>query len=127
MSGNDFTKATLQLDFKQIGSISSTTAADQVPGFNKYEGIVGNKTLELAETFGHEGAHGVFALDNTAEEVGLQGLLSQQDTALKSGNFPLPPDVMQKINDGLAKTEKYAQQTEKIINGELQAKENKKP
>jgi len=127
MSGNDFTKATLQLDFKQISSISSTTPADQVPGFNKYEGIVGNKTLELAETFGHEGAHGVFALDNTAEEVGLQGLLNQQDAALKSGNFPLPPDVMQKINDGLAKTEKYAQQTEKIINGELQAKENKKP
>src|SRR6266568_3019584 len=87
MSGNDFTKATLQLDFKQISSISSTTPADQVPGFNKFEGIVGNKTLESAEVFGHEGAHGVFALDNTAEAVGLQGLLNQQDAALKSGNI----------------------------------------
>jgi len=34
---------------------------------------------------------------------------------------------MQKINEGLAKTEKFAQQVEKIINGELQDKENKKP
>ncbi len=127
MSGNDFTKATLQLDFKQISSISSTTPADQVPGFNKFEGIVGNKTLESAEVFGHEGAHGVYALDNTAEAIGLQGLLNQQDAALKSGNFPLPPDLMQKINEGLAKTEKFAQQVEKIINGELQDKENKKP
>ena len=78
---------------------------------------MGNKTLESAEVFGHGGAHGVYAMDNTAESVGLQGLLNQQDAALKSGNFPLPPDVMQKINDGLAKTEKFAQQTEKIIRG----------
>ena len=37
--GKDFTKATLQLDFKQIKGISGVSGADLVPGFNKYQGL----------------------------------------------------------------------------------------
>jgi hypothetical protein len=44
------------------------------------------------------------------------------------GRYPLPPDVMQKVQEAqkaLVPTEKFAQQAEKIINGELKASQVK--
>jgi hypothetical protein len=44
------------------------------------------------------------------------------------GRYPLPPDVMQRVQDAqraLIPTEKFAQQAEKVINGELKASQLK--
>jgi hypothetical protein len=125
----DFTRATLQLDFRQIRGISSVTGADLVPGFNKYQGLIDSPIYRLAESFGHEGAHGLFSIQNPAQAVGIQQLLNQRDAAMQGQRYPYPPDVMQKIDaaeKGMIPTERFAQQEEKIINGELQA-DKKKP
>lgn len=127
-NGNDFTRATLQLDFKQIKGISGVTGADLVPGFDKYQGLLSAPIDRLAETFGHEGAHGLFSIQNPAEAVGIQQLLNQRDAAMQGQHYPYPPDVMQRIDaadKGLIPTERFAQQEEKIINGELQADKKK--
>jgi len=126
--GKDFTRATLQLDFKQIRGISSVTGADLLPGFNKYQGLLDSPIYRLAETFGHEGAHGLFSIQNPAQAVSIQRLLNQRDAAMQGQHYPYPPDVMQKMQaaeKALIPTEKFAQQTEKIINGELQADKKK--
>jgi RHS repeat-associated protein len=122
--GKDFTNATLQLDFKQIKGISSVTGADLVPGFNKFQGVLDSPIKKLAEVFGHEGEHGEFAIYNPAQAARIQQLLNDRDAAMQGQHYPYPPDVMQKIaaaSQALIPTEKYAQQAEKIINGELQA------
>jgi len=126
--GKDFTRATLQLDLKQIGGISGVTGADLVPGLNKYQGLLDAPMDRVAETFGHEGAHGLFSIENPAEAVGIQQLLNERDAAMQGQHYPYPPDVMQKVDaaeKGLIPTEKFAQQEEKIINGELQADKKK--
>lgn len=126
--GKDFTRATLQLDFKKIRGISGTTGADLVPGFNKYQGLLNAPIYRLAETFGHEGAHGLFAIQNPRQEVGVQQLLNERDAAMQGQYYPYSFDVMQKIDaaaKGLIPTERFAQQEEKIINGELQADKKK--
>src|SRR5262245_35139443 len=71
---NDFSEAVIHLDFKKIESINTVTKADLVEGFNKFEGLLdGDKKIQrLAEVFGHEGGHGVYALNNIAESVQLQ-------------------------------------------------------
>ena len=89
-----------------------------------------NKTPldRLAEAFGHEGAHGMFSIQNPAQAVGIQQILNDRDAAMRGVRYPYPPDVMQKINaanKALIPTEKFAQQEEKIINGELQAGKKK--
>ena len=124
----DFTRATLQLDFKQIKGISSVTGADLVPGFNKYQGLLDSPIYRLAETFGHEGAHGLFSIQNPAQAVGIQQLLNDRDASMKRYKYPYPPEIMQKMeaaDTALIPTERFAQQEEKIINGELQADKKK--
>jgi RHS repeat-associated protein len=126
--GKDFTRATLQLDFKQIKGISGVTGADLVPGFNKYQGLLDSPMYRLAETFGHEAGHGLFSIQNPAQAVGIQQLLNQRDAAMQGQHYPYPPDVMQKMqqaDQALIPTERYAQQVEKIVNGELQADKKK--
>jgi len=126
--GKDFTRAELKLDFKQIKGISSVTPADLVPGFNKFQGLLDAPIYRLAETFGHEGAHGQFAIQNPAQAVRIQQLVNQQKAAIQGQHYPYPPDVMQKIkaaDQALEPTERFAQQVEKIINGELQADKKK--
>jgi RHS repeat-associated protein len=126
--GKDFTRATLQLDFKQIKGISGVTGADLVPSFNKYQGLLDSPIYRLAETFGHEGAHGLFSIQNPAQAVGIQQLLNQRDAAMQGQHYPYPPDVMQKMqaaDQALIPTERFAQQAEKVINGELQADKKK--
>lgn len=129
---DDFTKAVIQIDFKKAKSTETTTAADLVAGFNKFEGLLGqgDKGVDArrAEVFGHEGSHGIWDLDNPAEAVKLQMQLADRDAALAAlpikGRYPLPPDVMRKFADAdkaLVPTERFAQQAEKIVNGELRA------
>jgi len=133
----DFSEAVIQLDFKKLKNLDSTTDADQVPGFKKYGGLLGGDKKDIslrdAEDFGHEAAHGVYALDNIAQEVGNQILLNNRDAALKAlppkTKYPYPPDVMQKMEaatKALVPSERYAQQMEKIINGELRATAKRK-
>lgn len=50
--------------------------------------------------------------------------MNAQNAAVSGIRYPYPPDVMQKIDaaqKALIPTEKYAQQAEKIINGELRS------
>ncbi|HEX6718014.1 MAG TPA: RHS repeat-associated core domain-containing protein [Pyrinomonadaceae bacterium] len=133
---NDFSEAVIQLDFKKIKRLVTPVAADEVSGFKKFEGLFGVKNaaiLRLAELFGHEGAHAVFGLDNVSEAVKLQQQLNDRDAAFnalpKKGRYPLPPDITQKQEaamKALIPTERYAQQVEKIINGELRATSKRK-
>jgi hypothetical protein len=126
--GKDFTKATVQLDFKQINGLSGPFKSDLIPGFNKYQGLFGVKDengLRLAETFGHEGGgHGVFAINNPAQAVAIQKAVNETTDAVSGAKFPYPPDVMHKIetsDKALVPTERYAQQVEQQINKELQS------
>jgi RHS repeat-associated protein len=128
--GKDFTKANIQLDFKKIEGIEHTTGADLVPGFNKYQGLIGVKDengLRMAETFGHEGGgHGIFAIDNPAQAVAIQKAVNETEDAVSGAKYPYPPDVMHKIeisDKAIVPTERYAQQVEQQINKELQPKQ----
>jgi RHS repeat-associated protein len=127
---NDFSEAVIKLDFGKIKDLEKPAAANLVEGFNKFEGLFGKsgEILRLAELFGHEASHAVYALDNTAEMVKLQKQMNERDTLLaalpKKKRYPLPPDLVQKmeaIDKALIPTERYAQQREQIINGELRA------
>ena len=91
------------------------------------------QTLRLAELFGHEAAHAVYDLDHPAESVGLQRRINERDAAIdalpKKHRYPLPPDLDAKVarsQRDLIPTERYAQQQEKIINGELRASQLKR-
>lgn len=132
---NDFSEAKVALNFKTIKGINSTTRGDFDPSFMKYEGLLGKNGFipRLAETFGHEAFHGIFALDNLQQGTQIQRLLNERDATLQAlpakGRYPLPPDVLQKMqaaDKALIPTERFAQQAEKIINGELKASQVKK-
>lgn len=127
---NDFSEAKVNLNFGVIKGISSTTQGDFDPSFQKYAGLFGKNGFidRLAETFGHEASHGVFAIDDPAQGSNIQHLLNTRDAALnalpRNARYPFPPDVVQKMqaaDRALVPTEKFAQQQEKIINGELRA------
>ena len=81
----------------------------------------------------HSGGHGVYTLNNTADMVQYQKLLNSNEAERNArpvkGRYPLPPELTQKIADAerrLIPSERYAQQVEKIINGELRASSQKK-
>jgi hypothetical protein len=126
---NDFSEAVIQLDFGKLKGLDSTTASDFVPGFNKFQGLIGlDQVLRDAELAGHEGSHGVWALNNVAEAVTLQKLKNERDTLLsaykrpKGAKVPFPPDLQQKVDEvkrRLDMTERFAQETEVRINREL--------
>ena len=105
--------------------MSKTTPGDFDPSFSKYDGLFGKNGFinRLAETFGHEaGGHGLFALHDPAFAVYNQQLVDNATAAVLAANqsrSPIPPDVVQKV---LIPSERFAQQQEKIINGELRAK-----
>jgi hypothetical protein len=96
--------------------------------------LLGSKGFipRLAETFGHEANHGIFAQQDPAAGTALQLLMNNRDAAIQArpakGRYPLPPDIiqmMQTARQGLATTERFAQQAEKVINGELKASQIK--
>jgi RHS repeat-associated protein len=127
---NDFSEAKVELNFGAIKGISSTTKGDFDSSFNKYEGLFGKNGFinRLAETFGHEaGGHGLFALQDPAFAVYTQKLLNDVTPAILAANrarTPLPPDLQQKVQQKdlvLIPSERFAQQQEKIVNGELRA------
>jgi RHS repeat-associated protein len=131
---NDFSEARIDLNFKTIKGINSTTTGDFDPTFQKYSGLLGGNGFipRLAETFGHEANHGIFAQQDPAQGTAIQRLLLNRDAAMQAlsakGRYPLPPDVLQKMQaaeKALVPTERFAQQAEKIINGELKASQVK--
>jgi RHS repeat-associated protein len=131
---NDFSEARVDLNFKVIKGINSATTGDFDPSFQKYSGLLGSSGFisRLAETFGHEANHGIFAQQDPAQGTAIQKILNGRDAALQAlpakGRYPLPPDVMQKVQDSqraLVPSERFAQQAEKIINGELKANQVK--
>ena len=58
---DDFTEAVIQIDFQRVKGIDSTTQANLVTGFDKFEGLLGQGEAGVdarrAEVFGHEGGH----------------------------------------------------------------------
>jgi hypothetical protein len=127
---NDFSEARIDLNFKTIKGINSTTTGDYDPSFQKYSGLLGSNGFipRLAETFGHEANHGIFAQRDPAQGTAIQKILNKRDAAMRvlpvKGRYPLPPDVLQKMqaaDEALAPTERFAQEAERIINEELKA------
>lgn len=126
----DFSEAVVQLDLKKVQNQTGPSSADLAPGFNKFQGLFGVKNdaiLRLAELFGHEGSHGVFAPNDVAEAAKLQKLLNDRDAARaalpRGTKFPdYPPDVkllIESADKALVSTERFAQQNEERINREL--------
>jgi hypothetical protein len=114
--GTDFRSATLELDFSKIKGMDQPTPADKVPGFSKYAGLIGNTLAELIETAGHEGAHGVWALDNPNLAVTLQNLTNMEFSAPQSRHGRQLGFAGAPLVDS---TETYAQQQEQILNKQL--------
>ena len=125
---NDFSEARVSLNLKTIQGFTSTTAGDFDPTFQKYSGLLGGSGFisRLAETFGHEANHGIFAQQDPGQGTAIQRILNNRDAAMQAlpakGRYPLPPDILQILQNAdraLVPTERYAQQAEKLINGEL--------
>jgi hypothetical protein len=127
---NDFSEARIDLNFRTIKQINSTTPGDYDPSFQKYSGLLGSNgfILRLAETFGHEANHGIFDQRDPAQGTAIQKILNDRDAAMRAlplkGRYPLSTDVLRKVrtaDEALEPTERFAQAAEKIINEELQA------
>lgn len=136
-SGGDFTEATIQIDFNKVKNLEGPQNIDsKVPGFVKYQGLFGMgdaAVRRLAETFGHEGGHAVYALDHLAEGIKIQQLKEDRDAAMAArppkSKWPYPPDIMQKFDafdKAVEPSELFAQQTESKINRELVPKPKEK-
>jgi hypothetical protein len=127
---NDFSEAQIDLNFRTIKHIDSTTAGNYDPLFQKYLGLLGRNCfiLRLAETFGHEANHGIFAQRHPAQGTAIQKILNDRDAAMRAlplkGRYPLSPEILRKLraaDEALEPTERFAQAEERIINEELQA------
>jgi hypothetical protein len=127
---DDFSEARIDLNFRTIKQINSTTAGDYDPSFQKYSGLLGRNSfmLRLAETFGHEANHGIFDQRYPAEGTAIQKILNDRDAAIRAlplkGRYPLSPDVLRKVraaDEALEPSERFAQAAERMINEELQA------
>jgi RHS repeat-associated protein len=130
--GKDFTAATIKLDFSKIANGNGQKAADYGLGYVKFGGLNDN-TRRFAELVGHEFAHGLFAMFMPQVGTEIQRRINEGNDAFasfraKNAKAPLPPDVVQKMvagNNAEGPTERFAQQIEKIVNGELIASEKK--
>src|SRR5215469_1271138 len=127
---NDFSEARIDLNFRTIKQINSTTASNYDPSFKKYSGLLGGSgfILRLAETFGHEANHGIFGQRDPAQGTAIQKILNDRDAAMRAlplkGRYPLSADVLRKLRaaaEAVEPTERFAQAAERIINEELQA------
>jgi hypothetical protein len=127
---NDFSEARIDLNFRTIKQINSTTAGNYDSSFQKYSGLLGHNSyiLRLAETFGHEANHGIFDQRDPAQGTAIQKILNDRDAAMRSlplkGRYPLSPEVLRKVraaDEALEPTERFAQAAERFINEELQA------
>ena len=127
---SDFSEARIDLNFRTIKQINSTTAGDYDPSFRKYSGLLGGNDFihRLAETFGHEATHGIFGQRDPAQGTAIQKILNERDAAMRAlplkGRYPLSADVLRKLRaaaEAVEPTERFAQAAERIINEELQA------
>ncbi len=116
-TGTDFKSASIQMDFDQIKALSAAQPSSKVPGFDMFGGITGNSTLKMLENFGHEGAHGVWALDNPTLGATLQNLINVREPMHYNNPQLVPLGLV--IAPLLNLTETYAQQQEQIVNSEL--------
>jgi len=127
---NDFSEARIDLNFRTIKQISSTTPGNYDPSFQKYSGLLGPNCflLRLAETFGHEANHAIFGQRDPVQGTAIQKILNDRDAAMRAlplkDRYPPTPDVLRKVraaDEALQPTERFAQAAERIINEELQA------
>jgi hypothetical protein len=127
---NDFSEARIDLNFQTIKAINSTTAGNYDPSFQKYSGLLGGNAFvpRLAETFGHEANHAIFAQRDPAQGTAIQKIMDARDAAIRAlplkGRYPLPPDVLRKVyaaEEALEPTERFAEAAERTINKELKA------
>jgi hypothetical protein len=125
---DDFSEAAIALDFEGIRKIHSTTPGDFDAGFHKYEGLFGKDgfLLRLAETFGHEASHAIFAIENPRQATELQRRMDERDAAFAAlpvkHRYPLPASLvleMEATNDAIIPTERFAQEAERSIHDEL--------
>jgi hypothetical protein len=127
---NDFLEARIDLNFPVIRAINATTRGNYNHTFSKYSGLLGGDGFirRLAETFGHEANHGIFAQRNPAQGTAIQRILNNRDAAIQAlprkGRYPLSPAVLQKIkaaDEAIEPTERFAEEAERLINEELKA------
>jgi hypothetical protein len=127
---NDFLEARIELNFQTIKTINSTTVGQYDPSFRKYSGLLGGNGFipRLAETFGHEASHAIFAQRDPSQGTAIQKILDDRDAAMRAlplkGRYPLPLDVLRKLQaaeEALVATERFAEAAERIINEELKA------
>jgi hypothetical protein len=128
--GRDFTRATIALSFEKVKDGAGVTPADYGLNFMKFGGLADN-IRRFAELVGHEFEHGVFAIKNPAHEVETQRIVNDALSALaaRPKKGPIPPDVQEKLDraqKATDPTERFAQEKEKIINGELTASQPKR-
>lgn len=146
--GKDFKAATITLNFGLIEKRDTASDMNFDPKFKSFAGLLGkaNAALRVAEVFGHEASHAVFAINNPADAVKLQLLINDAPNrqaraiqyeaarkAIKNKNdrkkFLPPPDI---AADGATQdkmfevTERFAQAKEKVISTELVAGTKKK-
>ena len=119
-SRTDFASGTINLDFSKIKGMTGPSPS-MITRFKEYQGLIGKFNLELAEGFGHEGEHGVYALDHRVDAVKTQSLINDEFESLQMR------DMGQFLRDGalaqpyLHATELDAQEMEQKVNRELNA------
>jgi RHS repeat-associated protein len=131
-NGKDFTAATIRLDFSKVSNGKNVTPAEFNLGYDKFGGLNDN-ARRFAELVGHEFAHGLLATLVPGAATEIQRRIDEGKDAFSNfrstnAKAPLPPDVVQKMVTGNAAsipTERFAQQIEKVVNGELKASEHK--
>jgi hypothetical protein len=122
-SRTDFASGIINLDFSKIKGMTAPSPSS-VAGFQEYQGLIGKFGLELAETFGHEGEHGVYALNHLLGAVNTQSLINDELESLQMHDrgAALQDDAAAK--PFLAATELDAQQKEQKVNQELNINPN---
>jgi len=129
--GRNFTAATIRLDFSKIANGIGVKEAGYGLNYKKFGGL-NDDVRRDAELVGHEFAHGLFATFFPSQAVQIQQRMDEGNAAFYGYRAvhqgPLPPDVSKKMQAGIdagEPTERFAQQIEKIVNGELRASQNK--
>jgi len=122
---DDFIEATITLNSKHKHLVESVADPNFVQNFVKHQGL-NKKAEKYAEVFGHEAAHGTFAIFFPREAVLFQKILPSVKKVRRDAaqGMPIPPDFFETLaryTEIRNRSETYAHQVEKIINGELQA------
>jgi RHS repeat-associated protein len=126
---NDFSAATITLDFSKIKNANVSEAL--FGGFKQFEGLRTNEE-RFTEVAGHEFTHATDAIDTPAEAVRIQKLINETTPAILAANkarMPLAPDLLLKIAEKdrlLEKGERSAYGAERRMLQELRASQKKR-